>query len=204
MAKYLIVILTALHLSVLGLGSARAQIPADLSARGSVGDLSATGMSANLSAQNSTGASEPSIGSRSSAPNRNVSPSRFTSLTSRASYHSGYDEMMQETPTPSSQARTTPGSLRLAGVHPSVTSTRSSRSTISTQVAGSAPGSFGSSSPALQTPVYSFLMSNKEHPSRSGPSQSGLSREGNRMKGLRGPPMRSLDGVGSSKGESYH
>jgi hypothetical protein len=198
MAKYLIPILTALHLTVLGLGFACAQIAADLSAPAGVGDLSADGLSADLSSENGAGASGASTAGRGmKAQSSGVSSSRSRSVTSRASYPSRYAEMMQDAPSPFLQVspkavaqRTRAMGISVVPIHPSGLG-GSSRPTIS------APRSFRSPPSALQTPVYSFLMGFEKGGRRPGASQPDLTGKPNRRRISHGSQIRLLTGNSS-------
>jgi hypothetical protein len=201
MAKYLIVILAVLPLTVIAaMRPACAQVAADLSAPAGGGDFTATGLSASLSASNASGALGTSAtGGGSRAHESNVSSGRSSLLTSRASHLAKYDEMMQATTT-SGQERPKWVLQGLSGVHPSISPPRPLGPSYSGQLTAPAAVSSGRSSSSLRTPLYSFLMSNEKGASHPGRSEPGLSGKTNHMRNSNGSLIRSLTGLGSSRG----
>lgn len=202
MAKYSIVVLVSLLLT--GFGApwcARAQLAADLSAPVVAGNFSATGMSPNLSVSNGVGASGASGGGHGlRAQTRSVSSARFGSMTPRPSYRGRSYPMTQETVILPLQPEPKPGLRGVAGAYPSISAPRPTGFGRSSQLAPPASHSSGRSSSSLQTPVYSFLVSNEKGRSHSGASQLGLLRKLSHMTNSHGPLMRSSPGLGSGGG----
>jgi hypothetical protein len=203
MAKYSIVVLTALLLTGFGAPRlARAQVAADLSAPVVGGNFSATGMSPNLSAPNGAVASGATGGGNGlRAQTRSVSSVRFGSITPRPSYRVRGYEMLQETVILPLQAKPKPGLPKFAAAYPSISAPRLTGFGRSSQLTPPASHSSGTSSSSLQTPVYSFLVGH-EKGTHSGASQLGLLRKLNHTKSSNGSLIRSLSGLESGGGSN--
>jgi hypothetical protein len=198
MAKYSIVALTALLITGFGAPClACAQAAADLSAPGVGGNFSATGMSPNLSASNGVGTSGASGGGNGlRAQTRSVSSAPFGFITPRPSYRGRSYPMMQETAVLPLQAKPKQALRGVAGAYPSISAPRPAGFGRSSQLTPPASHSSGRSSSSLQTPVYSFLVSNEKGGSGGSALPSGLSRKPGGLRSASGPLSRLLSGAG--------
>jgi hypothetical protein len=213
MAKYLILILAALPLTIVW---AWAQVGADLSAPGGVGDLSATGFSANLSAPTGAAVSVATAGGRfggqvrvgSSSPSTGtLSPTLGSSSSrkhtaSRAPLLNSFDQVLQQTARSSARSAS-------KSVFPKASTTNSGFASLGSPSVSSAgaqsiraPRSFTSGTPTSQTPLYSFLISQGRTGSGSGIRQQRGAGNGMRSRNRKGALIESLTGTRSSGGSS--